>query len=45
MFGPLAYMSYSNDFLYLVCDLYNIYNYADDNAICCIHGNKIENVF
>ena len=43
MFGPLAYMIYSNDFLYLVCDLCDIYNYADDNTIC-VHGNKIENV-
>jgi len=44
MFRTLSYMLYSKDFLYLVCDLYDIYNCADDNAIC-IHGNKIENVF
>ena len=43
MFVPLVYNLYSNDLLYLVCDLYNIYNYADDNAIC-IHGNNIGNV-
>jgi len=43
MFGPLVYNLYSNDLLYLVCGLCNIYNYADDNTIC-VHGNKIENV-
>ena len=40
MFGPLSYNLYSNDLSYLVCDLSDIYNYADDNTIC-VHGNKI----
>jgi len=43
MFGSLSYQLYSNDLLYLVCDLCDIYNYADDNTIC-VHGNKIENI-
>ena len=33
MFDPLAYNLYSKDLLYLVCDLCDIYNYADDNTI------------
>ena len=43
MFGPLAYNLYSNDLFYLVCDMCDIYNYADDNTIC-VNVNKTENV-
>ena len=39
----LGYNLYSKDRLYLVCDVCDINNYADDNTIC-VHGNKIENV-
>ena len=41
--GPFAFNIYSNDLLYLVENVCNIYNYADDNTIC-VFGETIENV-
>ena len=41
LFGPFAYNVFSNDLLILLSTICNIYNYADDNSICC-EGNDYE---
>ncbi len=43
IFGPFSYNIFSNDLLYLVEDLCDIYNYADDNTIC-IHGSVVDDI-
>ena len=43
LFGPFSYNLFSNDLLYLIDDLCDIYNYADDNTIC-VHGKVIDDV-
>ena len=40
MFGPFAYNIYSNDLLYLMSEICDKYNYADDNTLGC-GGNII----
>lgn len=35
LFGPFSYNIFSNDLLLLMTILCDIYNYADDNTICC----------
>ncbi len=43
MFGPFSYNVHSNDLIMLVARLCDIFNYADDNTICC-YGNNINEV-
>ena len=42
MFGPFAYDIHSNDLLYLMSNICDIYNYADDNTLG--YGGNIVNV-
>ena len=50
LFGPLAYNVFTNDLLLLIEQTCEIYNYADDNSICCFGKNvtgvqnKLQNV-
>ncbi len=41
LFGPFAYNVFSNDLLILLSTMCDIYNYADDNSLCC-EGNDYE---
>ncbi len=43
IFGPFLYNVFSNDLLYLVDGMCDIYNYADDNTIC-VHGKTVSDV-
>jgi hypothetical protein len=43
IFGPFIYNLHSNDLLYLIDDLCDIYNYADDNTIC-VHRDNVSDV-
>ena len=43
LLGPLAYNVFSNDLLILMENVFDIYNYADDNSVGC-YGKSIEEV-
>ena len=43
LIGPFAFNTFQNDLLFLLNDVCNIYNVADDNTISC-YGNNVQDV-
>ena len=42
-FGPFAYNVHTNDLIMLMATLCDVFNYADDNTICC-YGKTVDTV-
>ena len=43
LMGPFTYNVHSNDLLFLIISLCDVYNYADDNTVCCV-GDTVKEV-
>ena len=43
LMGPFCYNVHSNDLLHLLTGMCDVYNYADDNTVCC-KGNDVGRV-
>ena len=43
LMGPFTYNVHSNDLLFLIIGLCDVYNYANDNTVCCV-GDTVTKV-